>query len=95
LTIDHKGNLYGTASAGGDLKCNAGAGVPGCGVVFELSPQAGGGWSQIVLHAFTGAPDGASPQAGLTLRDGVLYGTTVSGGTGPKRGQGTVFAVVP
>jgi uncharacterized repeat protein (TIGR03803 family) len=95
LTIDDKGNLYGTASAGGDLTCNAGTAVPGCGVVFELSPQAGGGWRQIVLHTFTGAPDGASPQAGITIRDGVLYGTTISGGTGANGGQGTVFAVVP
>ncbi len=95
LAIDSEGNLYGTASAGGDLSCNAGAEVPGCGLVFELTSQAGGGWSQIVLHSFKGAPDGAEPQAGLTLRGGVLYGTTTAGGNGPNGGQGTVFAVIP
>jgi uncharacterized repeat protein (TIGR03803 family) len=37
LTMDNKGNLYGTAEIGGDLKCPAG-GNQGCGVVFELTP---------------------------------------------------------
>jgi hypothetical protein len=41
------------------------------------------------LHSFTGAPDGANPQAGL-VRDaaGDLFGTTQFGGTGHV---GTVF----
>ena len=39
-----------------------------------------------VIHTFNGS-DGATPLAGLTLRGGVLYGTTWSGGMG----QGTVF----
>jgi len=34
LIRDAKGNLYGTASAGGDPSCTP----PGCGVVFKLSP---------------------------------------------------------
>jgi hypothetical protein len=36
-----------------------------------------------VLHTFTGAPDGANPEAGV-FRDtaGNLYGTTRAGGTG-------------
>ncbi len=33
-----------------------------------------------VIHTFTGSPDGASPIAGVTLRAGVLYGTTSEGG---------------
>jgi uncharacterized repeat protein (TIGR03803 family) len=36
LTMDKLGNLYGVATAGGDLKCAAGGGQ-GCGVVFELT----------------------------------------------------------
>jgi uncharacterized repeat protein (TIGR03803 family) len=32
LTMDDKGNLYGTAAIGGDLKCAVGGGQ-GCGVV--------------------------------------------------------------
>lgn len=34
LFLDGKGNLYGTATGGGDFKCFS----DGCGVVFELSP---------------------------------------------------------
>ena len=42
-------------------------------------------WAQAqtitVLHAFTGAIDGAQPQTGVTIdRGGNLYGTTVYGG---------------
>jgi len=37
LTIDSAGNLYGAASSGGDLKCNAGSGQ-GCGTVFKITP---------------------------------------------------------
>jgi hypothetical protein len=95
LAMDREGNLYGTASAGGDSQCNASAEVPGCGVLFKVTPQAGGGWTQNTLHAFSGAPDGANPQAALTIRGGALYGTTTSGGTGPNGGQGTVFSVIP
>ncbi len=46
-----------------------------------------------VLHAFSGAADGANPYAGLTLdRGGNLYGTTYAGGTNCQpNGCGTVF----
>jgi uncharacterized repeat protein (TIGR03803 family) len=37
LTMDDRGDLYGTAETGGDLKCTVG-GNQGCGVVFELTP---------------------------------------------------------
>ena len=39
LIMDDKGNLYGTATRGGDLNCPQGSGQ-GCGVVFELTPDA-------------------------------------------------------
>ena len=54
LTMDSAGNLYGTAWSGGDLSFCGGY---GCGVVFKLTPQPGGKWTESVLHAFTG-PDG-------------------------------------
>jgi uncharacterized repeat protein (TIGR03803 family) len=38
LTMDDRGNLFGTAQIGGDLKCPAPGGNQGCGVVFELTP---------------------------------------------------------
>jgi uncharacterized repeat protein (TIGR03803 family) len=44
------------------------------------------------VYAFTGEPDGAFPFAGLTNVNGLLYGTTKNGGTGPCGGGcGTIF----
>jgi len=49
----------------------------GCGTVFELSPKAGGRWSEKVLHSFAGGSDGSLPQGGLIFdKGGNLYGTT-------------------
>ena len=43
-----------------------------------------------ILHSFTGAPDGDSPAASLTLCGTTLYGTTTLGGT--DGGLGTIFS---
>jgi uncharacterized repeat protein (TIGR03803 family) len=75
---DTKGNLYGTASAGGDglgSSCTFLGNSIGCGVVFKLSPSG----SETVLHTFQWT-DGASPFGGLLFNQGYLYGTTVGGG---------------
>jgi uncharacterized repeat protein (TIGR03803 family) len=89
LIADKKGNLFGTTGFGG-------TGCPdGCGTVFELTPPAAGQklWTETVLYAFRGGSDGERPAAGLTAdANGVLYGTTVNGGTGcDDVGCGTVF----
>jgi uncharacterized repeat protein (TIGR03803 family) len=85
VIFDRFGNLYGTASGGGDPACR-------CGVVFELTPGASGKWTYSVLHRFTGA-DGFDPEAGMTLDSkGNLFGTTVAGGAG---GYGVVFEITP
>jgi uncharacterized repeat protein (TIGR03803 family) len=90
LVLDSAGNLYGTTQMGGNLN---GCGGSGCGIVFELSPQSNGGWSGRLVHAFGQAPDGAYPEAGLTVdAAGNLYGTTTGGGL---RGIGNIFAEVP
>src|ERR1700722_3629990 len=53
LVFDSAGNLYGTTYYGGNEECDL-----GCGTVFELSPDAHGGWTETVLYRFTGGADG-------------------------------------
>jgi uncharacterized repeat protein (TIGR03803 family) len=83
LALDAAGNLYGTAGAGG---------IHGSGVVFELSPAVGGGWTESVLYAFTGGADGSTPYNGVILDGaGNVYGTTSQGGIE----SGVVYALTP
>jgi uncharacterized repeat protein (TIGR03803 family) len=83
VTLDAQGDLFGTAVTGGSGGCEG-----GCGVVYELA-NAGGVWTQSVIHAFTGGDDGAGPGAGLTIDSkGNIYGTTPTGGA---YGQGTIY----
>jgi uncharacterized repeat protein (TIGR03803 family) len=95
LVMDHAGNLYGTASAGGSMSCSG-----GCGTVFKLS-QHGSSWVFSTLYAFQGGADGAAPLAALFIApDGSLYGTTIAGGGGScfsdfGHGCGTVFRLKP
>ncbi len=42
-----------------------------------------------VIHAFTGGGDGANPDAGVTIRAGILYGTAFTGGNG----NGSVYQI--
>jgi uncharacterized repeat protein (TIGR03803 family) len=85
LVVDAAGNLYGMALYGGAYHE---------GTVFELMPQADGGWTETVLHDFGDKnDDGALPGASLTFDAvGNLYGPTVGGGT---YGYGTVFKLTP
>ena len=89
VTLDHAGNLYGTASAGGYTGNNCT--TAGCGTVFRLAPR-GNGWIFTLLYSFQGDPDGATPYAGVTVGpNGSLYGTTFSGGDE----NGTIFNLQP
>jgi uncharacterized repeat protein (TIGR03803 family) len=93
LIFDQAGNIYGTTVGGGVGICPLLNRVPGCGVVFELTPS-NGGWSERVLHHFSGAGDGASPRSGVIFDQiGNLYGTTAAGGGTGCSGQGcgTIF----
>lgn len=83
------GTLYGTTGAGGSSSmCTY-----GCGTVFSITPDG----KEKILHSFGSGPDGAQPEAGLIELNGVLYGTTVYGGSqcSSSGGCGTVFSVTP
>jgi len=98
LVRDQAGNLYGTTYEGGTFNgvCSNAFIDFGCGVVFELSPQAGGTWTENVLYAFTGQSDGGFPLANLVFdASGNLYGTTQAGGDYLGCGCGTVFELSP
>jgi uncharacterized repeat protein (TIGR03803 family) len=90
LILDAAGNLYGTASRGGNTNSTCSEGASACGVVFKMDSTG----HETVLYSFCSAADctdGDEPQAGL-IRDaaGNLYGTTTFGGA---KGGGTVFKV--
>ncbi len=75
------GNLYGTASVGGQR---------GWGTLFRINPSG----TYTSLYSFLGYPnDGAYPDAGLVQgSDGNFYGTTGGGGTSDN---GIVFWISP
>jgi uncharacterized repeat protein (TIGR03803 family) len=93
LIFDDAGNLYGTTQVGGDFDCSSNPPV-GCGVVFELTPNSNGSWTERVL-----ATIGAHPIADLVFdRAGNLYGTAASGGDlacNAPFGCGDVFELTP
>ena len=62
VTLDAKGNLYGTAVTGGGGSCEG-----GCGVVFELANSGGGVWTFSVIHTFTDGNDGIQTIVGLMM----------------------------
>ena len=78
LLWDQQGNLYGTTIWGG---------MSGDGTVWELTPS-GNGYTESVLHSFTGA-DGAIPYPAL-IRDnkGNLFSAASNGGA---NGYGNVY----
>lgn len=90
VVFDAKGNLYGTASEGGN-GCN----YPGCGIVYKLTPRKSGAWLETILHNFESSTDGSGPSASVYIdgSTGDLYSTTIVGGG--RYGYGTVFQIVP
>ncbi len=84
VVFDPAGNLYGTTTGGG---------IYGAGVVYQLTPNSDGTWTENLLYTFTGGKDGANPHAGLILdKQGALYGTAQGGG---MHGRGNVFELTP
>ena len=83
LVMDSSGNLYGATARGG--KGDE-------GIVYKLSPQSDGNWSEQILHNFYGV-DGYYPIGSLTTdSDGNLYCATDFSGHGDG---GTVFELSP
>jgi uncharacterized repeat protein (TIGR03803 family) len=73
LTMDPKGNLFGTTFLS-STGCE-------CGTVFELTAKGSGLFAFKTIYTFTGYPDdGAAPDSVLTFRDGKLFGVTAFGG---------------
>ena len=76
LVFDQHGNLFGGTY---------GYGYGGCGTIFELSPQQGGGWNFTTLYIFSAT----GPASTLAIDTaGNLYGTNPYGG---NDGDGNVF----
>jgi uncharacterized repeat protein (TIGR03803 family) len=97
LVFDSGGNLYGTTGGGGNSS-TCPFGDQGCGTIFELSPNSGGGWKETILYNFNGGTDGASPGGGVIFdREGNLYGMADIGGNlmACVGGCGTVFKLTP
>jgi uncharacterized repeat protein (TIGR03803 family) len=91
LVSDGQGHFYGTAADGG---------TGGAGVVFELSANSSGTWTENVIYNFTGysnLSDGARPSGALVFDSkGNLYGVTGGGGeSGSTADAGTVFELTP
>lgn len=91
MVTDSSGNIFGTTQYGGDFNW---------GTVYELTPKAGGGWTETVLHNFNGFDGGAGGGQPLELildPAGNLYGTTQYGGPGTCSyyGCGVVYKLSP
>jgi uncharacterized repeat protein (TIGR03803 family) len=93
LVFDSAGNLYGTTLYGGAYNQ---------GIVFKLTPQPDGTWTETIVHNFGKGSDGANPYGTLSLdASGNIFGTTDGGGiynsiceqTGGS--CGTVFELSP
>lgn len=95
VTLDAKGNLYGTTVSGGSGGICSG---DGCGTIFKLT-RSGKSWEESVLYNFTGGNDGSGPGGGVVFdKQGNLYGTTPDGGKANAcggNGCGVVYQLMP
>jgi uncharacterized protein YceK len=96
VVLDAAGNLYGNTQFGGNA---SGCFQQGCGVVYELSPNTNGEWTENILYEFpnlAGDP-GSIPSGRIALDSaGNIYGTAKYGGyeastCTTQGGCGTVF----
>jgi uncharacterized repeat protein (TIGR03803 family) len=87
VIFDAAGNLYGETRTGGSMNG---------GTVFELLPEAGGGYMEEIVHNFEDRGVGGDfPHSGLIFDDiGNLYGTTGNSGYG-YYSEGKLFELTP
>ncbi|MGC1372050.1 MAG: choice-of-anchor tandem repeat GloVer-containing protein [Candidatus Sulfotelmatobacter sp.] len=90
LTLDGRGNLYGTTTVGG---------IYGAGSVFELQrpTETGDPWMFANIFSFDG-PNGSYPVSGVVFdKAGNLYGAGGGGGTGQNCDGpcGIVYELIP
>jgi uncharacterized repeat protein (TIGR03803 family) len=107
LTIDSNGTLYGTVDLGGGASNQCGAPPAfGCGIVYKMTPNAQGKFTETILYRFQGFADGATPEDDRLVidADGNIFGSTAEGGNstacpsdgfGTPGGCGVVFEVTP
>lgn len=81
------GDLYGTTEKGG---------TQNLGTVYKLTAN-GNTYKESVLWSFGSVQgDGAYPFGGVLVdKQGVIYGTTLEGGSGGSSGPGTFFTLTP
>lgn len=94
LVADKSGDLYGTTVYGGEYDE---------GTLFKLHPSSSG-FAETIVHNFGYGQDGEYPLSGMIEVNGMLYGTTLGGGTytnknicivAPNDTCGTVYSLNP
>jgi hypothetical protein len=94
LALDATGNVFAAVANGGIGGCINGFGPNGCGLVIELSPAAGGGFTRTGLKKFKGVasafPEGVSLDAA-----GNVWGATECSDPGCTTDGGAVFKLTP
>ncbi len=85
LLADKSGNLYGTTFYGGKYDG---------GTLFKLHPTSSG-YTETIVHSFGHGRDGLYPISSVIEVSGMLYGTTVGGGTHINQSLCEEYAGVP
>lgn len=100
LLVTSAGVIHGASAMGGSGPVSTECPY-GCGTLFTLTPQPGGGYAAKVDYSFSGGSDGAGPRASLLpWKGGALSATSHGGQPGDTANPdytsfGTLFLLVP